>query len=342
MTDFKTLIGKVADGHALAPSEAEDAFNIIMSGDATPAQMAGFLMALKMRGETVAELTAGARVMRAKALTVKAPADAIDIVGTGGDGAQTYNISTATSLVVAGCGVPVAKHGNRAASSKSGTADALTALGVKLDIAPDDIARCITDAGIGFMFAPAHHAAMKHVGPVRAELGVRTIFNLLGPLSNPAGVKRQSLGVFAARWVEPFAEALRNLGSERAWVAHGSDGLDELTTTGVSYVAELADGKIRTFEVTPEEAGLKRATLTDLRGGTPAENAQAIVRLLDGEKGPYRDIVLLNAAGALIVAGKAKTLAEGVAIAARAIDSGAAKTVLARLVAASNGVAANV
>ncbi|HEX7776671.1 MAG TPA: anthranilate phosphoribosyltransferase [Parvibaculum sp.] len=342
MTDFKTLIGKVADGHVLAPAEAEDAFGIIMSGEATQAQMAGFLMALRMRGETVVELTAGAWVMRAKALTMKAPADAIDIVGTGGDGAQTYNISTATALVVAGCGVPVAKHGNRATSSKSGTADALTALGVKLDITPEAIARCVAEAGIGFMFAPAHHAAMKHVGPVRAEMGVRTIFNLLGPLSNPAGVKRQVIGVYAARWVEPFAEALRNLGSERAWVAHGADGLDELTTTGVSYVAELKDGKIRTFEVAPEEAGLKRATLAELRGGTPEENAQAIVRLLDGEAGAYRDITLLNAAAALLVAGKAKTLTEGVALAAKAIDSGAAKKVLARLIAVSNGVAAHV
>jgi anthranilate phosphoribosyltransferase len=341
MEDFKKLIGIVADGLPLGPAEAERAFELIMTGEATPAQIAAFLMALRVRGETVDELTAGARTMRAKALRVAAPSDAIDIVGTGGDGAHTYNISTATSIVVAAAGVPVAKHGNRAASSKSGTADALTALGVKLEISPEEIGRCIAEAGIGFMFAPAHHAAMKYVAPVRAELGTRTIFNLLGPLSNPAGVKRHVIGVFAPRWVEPFAETLRNLGSERALVVHG-DGLDELSTTGISYVAELKNGKIGTYEVTPEEAGLPRATLADLRGGTPAENARAIVELLDGAKGAYRDIVLLNAAAALLVAGKGNDLKEGVALAARVIDSGAAKATLARLVAVSNGQVAHV
>lgn len=341
MADFKRLISRVADGHSLAAAEAEEAFEFIMSGAASPAQMAGFLMALRVRGESVEELTAGARIMRAKAVRVVAPADAIDIVGTGGDGAQTYNISTATSLVVAAAGVPVAKHGNRAASSKSGTADALGALGVKLDIGPDEVGRCIVEAGIGFMFAPAHHAAMKHVAEVRTELGTRTIFNLLGPLSNPAGVRRQVVGVYAARWVEPFAEALRNLGSERALVVHG-ERLDELTTTGVSYVADLADGKIRTYETTPEEAGLPRATLADLKGGDPAENAEAIRRLLDGAPGAYRDIVLLNSAAALIVADKAKSLKDGAVLAARTIDSGAAKATLAKLVAVSNGRAAHV
>lgn len=336
MPDFKTLIAKVADGLPLSAADAESAFEAIMSGAATPAQMGAFLMALRVRGESVDELTAGAQIMRAKALRVTAPSDAIDIVGTGGDGAQTYNISTATSLVVAALGVPVAKHGNRAASSKSGTADALTALGVKLDISPEEIGRCIAEAGIGFMFAPAHHSAMKHVAPVRTELGTRTIFNLLGPLSNPAGVKRHVIGVYAARWVEPFAETLRNLGSERALVVHG-DGLDEFTTAGTSYVAELKDGKIRTFETTPEEVGLARATLAELRGGEPAENAEAIRQLLDGTKSPYRDIVLLNAAAGLVVAGKVETLKEGVGLAAGAIDSGAAKKALQRLVAVSNG-----
>ncbi len=341
MADFKRLISRVADGHSLAAAEAEEAFEFIMSGAASPAQMAGFLMALRVRGESVDELTAGARIMRAKAVRVVAPADAIDIVGTGGDGAQTYNISTATSLVVAAAGVPVAKHGNRAASSKSGTADALGALGVRLDIGPDEVGRCIAEAGIGFMFAPAHHAAMKHVAQVRTELGTRTIFNLLGPLSNPAGVRRLVVGVYAARWVEPFAETLRNLGSERALVVHG-ESLDELTTTGVSYVADLADGKIRTYEIAPEDAGLPRATLADLKGGDPAENAEAIRRLLDGAPGAYRDIVLLNSAAAFIVAGKAKSLKEGAALAARTIDSGAAKATLAKLVAVSNGRAAHV
>ena len=340
MADFKKLIGKVADGLPLSSAEAEEAFEIIMSGEATAAQMGGFLMALRVRGESVDELTAGAGIMRAKALKVVAPAGVIDIVGTGGDGAQTYNISTATSIVAAALGIPVAKHGNRAASSKSGTADALTALGVKLDVGPDTIARCIAEAGLGFMFAPAHHTAMKHVAPVRTELGTRTIFNLLGPLSNPAGVKRHVIGVYAARWVEPFAEALRNLGSERALVVHG-DGLDEFTTAGTSYVAELADGRIRTYEVTPEEAGLARATLTDLRGGDPAYNAAAITRLLDGEAGAYRDIVLLNAAAAALVAGKAKSYAEGASLAAAAIDRGAAKAVLTRLIAVSNAELAN-
>ena len=342
MSDFKSYLATIADGGVLTPKDAEGAFTLIMNGEATPAQMGAFLMGLRMRGVTVTELTAGASIMRAKAKMVAAPADAIDIVGTGGDGAHTYNISTAAVLVVAGCGVTIAKHGNKAASSKSGTADALSILGLKLDIEPDAIERCIKEAGVGFMFAPAHHTAMKYVGPVRAELGIRTIFNLLGPLSNPAFVKRQTIGVFDKRWVEPFAEVLRNLGSEKAWVVHGSDGLDELTTTGPTFVAELDNGKIRTFEVTPEEAGLKRATLKDLRGGEPAYNAAAITRLLDGETGPYRDIVLLNSAAALIVAGRVSTLKEGVEMAAQAIDSGAAKKSLARLVAVSNGRKADV
>ena len=342
MSDFKSYLATIADGGVLTPEDAEGAFTLIMNGEATPAQMGAFLMGLRMRGVTVTELTAGASIMRAKAKLVTAPADAIDIVGTGGDGAHTYNISTAAVLVVAGCGVTIAKHGNKAASSKSGTADALSILGLKLDIEPDAIERCIKEAGVGFMFAPAHHTAMKYVGPVRSELGIRTIFNLLGPLSNPAFVKRQTIGVFDKRWVEPFAEVLRNLGSEKAWVVHGSDGLDELTTTGPTFVAELDGGKIRTFEVTPEDAGLPRATLADLRGGEPAYNAAAITRLLDGEQGPYRDIVLLNSAAALIVAGRVATLKEGVAMAAQAIDSGAAKKALAQLVAVSNGRKADV
>jgi len=342
MSDFKTFLATIADGGVLSRQAAEEAFTLIMNGEATPAQMGAFLMGLRMRGVTVAELTAGASVMRAKAKVVSAPADAIDIVGTGGDGAHTYNISTAAVLVVAGCGVTIAKHGNRAASSKSGTADALSILGLKLDVEPDVVERCIREAGVGFMFAPAHHTAMKHVGPVRAEMGIRTIFNLLGPLSNPAFVKRQTIGVFAKRWVEPFAEVLRNLGSEKAWVVHGSDGLDELTTTGPTFVAELDGGEIRTFEVTPEDAGLPRATLDNLRGGEPAYNAAAITRLLEGERGPYRDIVLLNSAAALIVAERVATLKDGAEMAARAIDSGAAKQALARLVAVSNGLKADV
>lgn len=336
MTDFKSLIAKVADGHPLTGSEAEAAFDAMMSGEATPGQIGGFLMALRVRGETIDEITAGAKVMRAKAVQVPAPENAIDTCGTGGDASGTYNISTAASFAVAACGVPVAKHGNKALSSKSGSAEVLEKLGVKLDIGPDQIRTCIDEAGIGFMFAPAHHSAMKHVGPTRAELGTRTIFNLLGPLSNPAGAKFQVVGVFDHKWVEPLAHVLKNLGSTRVWVMHGSDGLDELTTTGPSHVAELKDGNVSTFEVTPEEVGLPRADAADLKGGDPDENTAALKRLLDGEMGPYRDIVALNAAASLVVAGKASTLKDGVQMAGDAIASGAAKATLEKLVAVSN------
>jgi anthranilate phosphoribosyltransferase len=267
---------------------------------------------------------------------VDAPADAIDVVGTGGDAAGTHNISTSAAFIVAGAGVPVAKHGNRALSSKSGAADVLTALGVKIDLAPEAISRCIKDAGIGFMFAPMHHPAMKHVGPTRVELGTRTIFNLLGPLSNPAGVKRQMVGVFARPWIEPLAKVLGALGSERAWVVHGSDGLDEITTTGPSFVAELADGKVKTFEIKPEDVGLKRAVPADLKGGDAAANASALRAVLEGKPGPFRDVALFNAAAALVVAGKAKTLADGLKLAAKAVDSGEAMKRLDRLIAVSN------
>lgn len=336
MIDFKTLIGKVAGGEALSVEEARRAFEVIMSGEATPSQIGGFLMALRVRGESVDEITGAVTTMRAKMLPVKAPEDAIDIVGTGGDATGTYNISTAAALVIAACGVPVAKHGNRALSSKSGAADVLAALGVKIDVGPGKIAECIAQAGVGFMFAPAHHAAMKHVGPTRVELGTRTIFNLLGPLSNPARTKRQVIGVFAPQWVEPVAHVMKNLGAERVWVCHG-DGLDEITTTGETVVAELKDGKVRSFTVTPEEAGLKRAKLADLKGGSAEENAEAIRKLLGGDKGPFRDVALLNAAAALIVAGKTANLKDGVKQAATAIDEGAARAVLDRLVAVSNG-----
>lgn len=336
MTDFKSLIAKVADGHSLSSGDAEAAFDAMMSGDATSGQIGAFLMALRVRGETVDEITAGAKIMRAKAVYVPAPENAIDTCGTGGDASGTYNISTAASFAVAACGVPVAKHGNKALSSKSGSAEVLEKLGVKLDIGPEQIRRCIDEAGIGFMFAPAHHSAMKHVGPTRAELGTRTIFNLLGPLSNPAGAKFQVVGVFDDKWVEPLAHVLKNLGSTRVWVMHGSDGLDELTTTGPSRVAELKDGSVSTFEVTPEEVGLPRASAADLKGGDPDENTAALRRLLDGESGAYRDIVALNAAASLVVAGKAPTLKDGVKTAGDAIASGAAKAALDKLVAVSN------
>src|SRR4249920_2734693 len=254
--DFKAFIAKVAAGNALTRDEASHAFDRMMSGEATPSQMGAMLMAMRVRGETVDEITGAASTMRAKMTKVAAPPDAIDVVGTGGDASGSYNVSTCAALIVAGCGVPVAKHGNRALSSKSGAADVLGALGVKIDLRPEEVGRCVHEAGIGFMFAPAHHPAMKHVGPTRVELGTRTIFNLLGPLSNPAGVKRQMVGVFSRQWVEPLAQVLKNLGCQRAWVVHGSDGLDEITTSGPTFVAALDGGKVTTFEIKPEEVGL--------------------------------------------------------------------------------------
>lgn len=340
MSDFKTLLAHVATGAPLNLAQARQAFEIMMSGDATPAQIGGFLMALRVRGETVDEITAAASVMREKVLRVDAPMDAIDTCGTGGDASGTFNISTAAAFVVAACGVPVAKHGNRALSSKTGSAEVLMALGVNIETSPELVSECVRKAGLGFMMAPRHHGAMKHVGPTRVELGTRTIFNLLGPLSNPAGTKRQLIGVFAKQWVEPLARVLGNLGAERAWVVHGSDGLDELTTTGPSYVAALENGRVRSFDIHPADAGLELAQPVDLLGGDSEANANAIRDLLAGVKGPYRDIVLLNAAVALIVAGKAADLKAGVALGADAIDSGKAALVLERLIAISNGRAA--
>jgi anthranilate phosphoribosyltransferase len=295
------------------------------------------LMALRVRGETIDEITGAVFAMREKMLRVHAPPDAIDIVGTGGDASGSYNISTCAAFIVAGAGVPIAKHGNRALSSRSGAADVLAALGVAIELAPDAVGRCIQEAGIGFMFAPAHHPAMKNVGPTRVELGTRTIFNLLGPLSNPAGVRRQMVGVFSRQWVEPLAHVLKNLGSDGVWVVHGSDGLDEITSTGPTYVAALEKGAVRTFEIAPEEVGIKRQTPEALRGGDAEHNAQALLGVLKGTKGPFRDVAIMNAAAGLVVAGRAKTLKEGVAEAAESIDSGAAKARLDRLVQVSNG-----
>ena len=336
LADMKALLGIVAKGDRLTEEQAESAFNIIMSGDATPAQIGGFLMALRVRGETVPEITGAARAMRAKCSYVSAPTGAMDIVGTGGDATGTYNISTGAAIVTAACGVPIAKHGNRALSSKSGAADALTALGINLDADFAVIERSIREASIGFLMAPRHHSAMRHVGPARVELATRTVFNLLGPICNPAGVTRQMTGVFAREWVRPVAETLGRLGTEAAWVVHGSDGSDEITTTGPTHVAEIKDGAVREFEILPEEAGLKRATSADLKGGDAVTNAAAIVAMLGGEPGPYRDVVLMNAAAALIVAGKAKTLKEGVIYGAEAIASGAARKTLDAMVAISN------
>ncbi len=336
MSDFRALLARVAEGRSLGFDEAKTAFEVMMSGEATPSQIGGFLMALRVRGETVDEISGAVTVMRAKMLEVDAPDGAMDIVGTGGDGAGTYNISTCTAFVVAGCDVPIAKHGNRALSSKSGAADVLMALGVNLELDPVQIATCIRDAGLGFMFAPAHHSAMKHVGPSRVELGTRTIFNLLGPLSNPARTKNQLIGVFARHWVEPVAEVMRKLGADRVWVVHGSDGLDEITTTGATHVAEMIDGKIRSFEISPGDVGIDTATAADLKGGEADFNAAAIRDVLAGGKNAFRDIVLMNAGASLIVAGKAGTLKDGVTLAAASIDSGAAKERLDRLVEVSN------
>lgn len=336
MMDMKALIAKVVSGAELSVEEAERAFDIIMSGDATPSQMGGFLTALRIRGESVSEITGAARTMRAKVSGIQAPSNAMDIVGTGGDKLGTYNVSTATALVVAGCGVPVAKHGNRAASSKSGTADALGQLGVDLDCPFPNIERAIREAGIGFMIAPRHHGAMRNVMPTRVELGVPTIFNILGPLSNPALVKRYLIGCFRPEFIGKMAETLGGLGAERAWVVHGDSGMDELSTTGPSQVAAWENGALKQFEVTPEDAGLPRASLDDLLGGTPEENANAIRALLNGEASAYRDIVILNAAASLVIAEKADDLKAGAALAAASVDEGRAKAALKTLVQVTN------
>lgn len=333
---LKPILNQVADGKALSAAEAEDAFNIIMSGEATTAQIAGFLMALRVRGETVDEITGAVKIMREKMLRVEAPHDAIDIVGTGGDAAGTYNISTAAAFVTAACGVPVAKHGNRALSSKSGMADVATALGVNLNCDMERVKRSIWEAKIGFLVAPRHHSAMKYVMPARIEMGVRTIFNLLGPLSNPAGVKRQMTGAFSRDWIVPMAQTLGNLGCEMAWVVNGSDGLDEITTTGPTYVAQVKDGDVTEFEITPEDAGLPLASPEDLKGGTPEENAEALRALLQGVPSAYRDCVVFNSAAALLIADKAEDLKDGVAQAAAAIDDGKALNTLEDLINITN------
>jgi anthranilate phosphoribosyltransferase len=336
MTELKALIGQAATGATLSREQAAAVFDSMMSGEATPSQMGALLMALRVRGETVDEITGAVSAMRSKMLRVSAPVDAIDVVGTGGDASGSYNISTCAAFIVAGAGVPVAKHGNRALSSRSGAADVLMALGVKIDLVPAEISRCIEEAGIGFMFAPAHHPAMKHVGPTRVELGTRTIFNLLGPLSNPAGVRRQMVGVFAKQWIEPLAQVLKNLGSERALVVHGSDGLDEITTSGPTAIASLENGMVQTFEITPEEVGLPRTKPELLRGGDAETNATALKAVLEGKKGAFRDVAVLNAAAALVVAGIAKDLKSGVALAQKSIDSGEAEGRLDRLIAVSS------
>lgn len=336
MNALKSIISKVATGATLTREETAAAFEIMMSGQATSSQIGGLLMGMRVRGETVEEVTGAASAMRSKMLGVSAPPDPVDIVGTGGDALGSVNVSTCASFIVAGAGVPVAKHGNRAVSSLSGAADVLARLGVKVDLPPVSVARCVHEAGIGFMLAPIRHRAMHHVARIRAALGTRTIFNLVGPLANPAGVKRQIVGVFSRRWVQPLAQVLKNLGAESVWVVHGSDGLDEITLTGPSFVAALERDAIRTFEVTPEDAGLARCHNEALRGGNADANAIALQSVLDRTPSPYRDVALLNAAAAMIVAGHATSLRDGVALGQESLNSGAAAARLKHLIAISN------
>ncbi|MDX6805388.1 anthranilate phosphoribosyltransferase [Terrihabitans rhizophilus] len=336
MERFRPFIARVADGRPLSRQEATEAFGIIMSGEATAAQIGAFLMALRVRGEAVDEIAAAVSVMRAKMTPVHAPAGAVDVVGTGGDNAGSYNISTCASFIVAGAGVPVAKHGNRALSSKSGAADVLVALGVNIDLIPAEISRCIREAGIGFMFAPNHHTAMRYVGPARAELGIRTIFNILGPLSNPAGVTRQMVGVFSRSWIEPIANALLALGTTHSWIVHGSDGMDEITNTAHTYVAEVKNGTVRHFEIEPEHFGLTCCQPADLKGGDAAFNAAALIGVLNGARTAYRDVSVMNAAAALVVAGRTTEFAEAVQMAQASVDRGAARERLDALIDVSN------
>lgn len=339
MTDaIKPLIYAASEG-PLSRAQANEAFEILFEGQATPAQVAGLLMSMRARGEAVSEFAAAAAAMRAKCVPVSAPEGAMDIVGTGGDGMGTLNISTATAFVVAGAGVPVAKHGNRKLSSKAGAADALAVLGIEVMVEADVVEKAIAEAGIGFMMAPMHHPAMKHVMPVRTELGCKTIFNILGPLTNPAGVKRQLTGAFAVDLIHPMAETLQQLGSEKAWLVHGSDGTDEIAITGTTAVAALENGEIHSREIHPEDAGLPVHPLRDILGGTPEENGKAMLDLFAGQAGAYRDAVLLNSAAALVVADKAAALKEGVAIAAESIDSGAAKRAVDALAKITSGAA---
>lgn len=332
MADFTKILGKLASGHRLDQAEAEAAFSSIMAGEVEPIAVSSFLTALTVRTETVEEITGGAKVMRTHADKISAPATIIDTCGTGGSGINTFNVSTAAAFICAAGGVPVAKHGNRAASSKSGSADVLEALGGSLDISFEDVECALREIGFAFMFARAHHRAMRHVAPVRGALRFKTIFNLLGPLSNPASAKRQVLGVFDEKWLEPLANVLKALGSEHVWLVHGRDGLDEITTTTETDVVELKNGALKRFVIAPEDVGLPRRELAEITGGDPEYNARAIVELLDGEMSAFRDITLMNAAAALLVGDKVSSLKDGVAQAADLVDTGAAKNALMRWV----------
>ena len=336
ITGLQTALIELCAGRRLSFDATMDAFDAIMDGKATQAQIGAFLIALRIRGESADDLVAAATALRRRALPVTAPETAMDIVGTGGDRSGSYNVSTAAALIVAGCGVSVAKHGNRSATSKSGTADTLAVLGVKIDLNPDGVQRCLEQAGIGFMLAPVFHTAMRQVAPVRTELGTPTIFNLTGPLCNPAGVKVMLAGVYDAKWLEPYTQALNRLGVTRAWIVHGLDGLDELTTTGPSSVMALDHGKVKSFTVTPADAGLDLTSRADLIGGDAAHNAAALMRLLGGELSAYRTIAVFNAAAALVAAGRAETLFNGARMAEKSIESGAARSALEKLIAVSN------
>lgn len=336
MKDFKTYLAAIAAGEPLAEEEARAAFSLILIGEATPAQLGAFLMGLRLRGETVDEIVGATRAMRAAMIPVEAPTGAIDIVGTGGDGAGTWNISTLAAIIAAAAGATVAKHGGKASSSRSGASDVLGELGVRVGMSPAAASACLREAGLCFMAGPTHHPALRHAGPVRAELGLRTIFNLLGPLSNPARVERQAIGVYSRDWLSPLAHALRDLGAKRVWLLHGADGLDEATTTAATHVVALENGAIRAFDISPEDAGLPRATAQELVGGDPAHNARALRAVLEGAKNPYRDIAVLNAAIALIVAERADDLRDGAQQAAQALDSGAARDKLDALIRLSN------
>jgi anthranilate phosphoribosyltransferase len=336
MSDLKALIAKVADGKSMSHDEAVMAFNVIMSGEAKPVQIAALLMAMRVRGETVAEITGAVSVMREKMIRVQAPEGAIDIVGTGGDSSGSFNISTCAAFVAAGAGLKIAKHGNRGLSSKSGSADVLKALGVKLDVTPEKVSDCIRHAGLGFMFAPQYHTAMKHVAATRIDMGTRTIFNLLGPLANPAGVKRQITGVYSKAWIEPLAQVLKSLGSEACWICHGKGGLDEIVPTGTTWIAELKLGEIKTFNFTPESVGIVRSNLEDLKGGDADENAVALKSVLNGTASAFADAAVMTAGAGLLVAGQVSDLKSGVAMARDAITSGAAAKTLKHLVEVSN------
>lgn len=331
--DMQAAIRRVTEGHDLSAEEMTTTMNLVMTGEATPAQIGGFLVGLRMKGETVEEVSAAASVMRALATAVDvSDVDAVDVVGTGGDGIGTFNVSTTSSFVAAGAGAKVAKHGNRSVSSTSGAAEVLVEAGAKLNLAPADVARCVREAGFGFMFAPNHHAAMRHaIGP-RREMGVRTIFNVLGPLTNPAGAKRQLIGVFSPDWVEPLARVLGRLGSTHAMVVSSLDGLDEISVGDETIVAELRDGEVSLSTVKPEDFGIARSSSEHLVVGSPKESLEVLRAVLSGEKGVARDIVSLNAGAAIYVAGAANDLADGIAKAQEAIDSGAASERLAHYV----------